>query len=424
VGSRFAASGALDIKKIAAEAEVDAILTGTLLSDGARIQVNAQLVAATDGELLWSSALKMPIENIFQLQDELVDRVVQSLAIPMTSSEQHALKHDVPASALAYELYLRASQLAPGYGKDTLLARDLCRRSVEADPRYAPAWACLGRIHRIIGKYALGDLGENLALAEEAFQKAFSLNPNLAVAHNYYTGLQTDRGRGLEAVERLLGRARAHQHDPNLFAGLVLACRYSGLLDASVAAHRIARRLDPNIRTTVPYSYFCLGEYARAMESCLPGGDEFVKSASLAALGRKAEAIAVLNEIEKFTSEVPQDYFYLKSLVASLEGDSDRSRKALDQALTLEGPIIRDAEGCFWFARSLADLNESERALDLVSRALDLGFRCHHALLLDPSLERLRAHTSFDTLLQRAAALDLEAQEGFRAAGGSELLGL
>jgi TolB-like protein len=422
VASRFTGPGALDVKKIAEETQVDAILTGTLISDGERLQVNAQLVEASDGALLWSHTSKMPVRDVFQLQDDLVDRIVQSLALPLTSREQRALKHDVPGNALAYELYLRAGQVAAGYGTENMtLARDLYLRSLEADPRYAPAWACLGRIYRIIGKYGIGDLAENLSLAEDAFQKSFALNPDLALAHNYYTALQTDLGRSLEAVERLLKRAIAHHNDPNLFAGLVHACRYSGLLEASAAAHQLAERLDPNIRTTVPYAYHYLGEFQKAFECCRHG-DEFVKAASLVALGRASEALALLLEMEKSPESVPQVHLWVVSLRAFLEGDRSKSLEALNHALALDGPLGRDAEGCLWIAHDFANLNQTDRALDLVSRALDQGYRCHHALVHDPWLEALRSHPRFTGLLERATTLDRRARAVFRENSGARVL--
>jgi len=234
--SRFAASTELDVKAIAEEAQVDAVLTGTILSDGEHLRVTAQLVEAPGGTVLWSNTSQVSLRDIFQLQDELVDRIVQSLTLPLTAREHRALKHDVPVSAMAYEFYLRGNQLAvAGYGHDPqnmVLARDLYLRSVEADSKYAPAWAALGRTYRLIGKYGFGDLAENQASADDAFQKAFTLNPELPLAHNLYTYLETDLGRSLKALERLLKRAHLHRNDPNLLAGLVHACRYCGLLEA------------------------------------------------------------------------------------------------------------------------------------------------------------------------------------------------
>jgi len=141
--SRFAALPELDMNEIAEQAQVDAILTGTILSDGEHLRVTAQLVEAPSGTVLWSNTSQVSLRDIFQLQDELVDRIVQSLTLPLTAREQRALKHDVPASAMGYEFYLRGNQLvATGYNlenENMMLARDLYLQSVEADPKYAPA---------------------------------------------------------------------------------------------------------------------------------------------------------------------------------------------------------------------------------------------------------------------------------------------
>jgi hypothetical protein len=129
-----------------------------------------------------------------------------------------------------------------------------------------------------------------LARAEEAFRKAFALNDELALAHHFYTALQTDLGRSLDAMERLLTRAHTHHNDVNLLAALVQACRYCDLLEASVAAHSQAMRLDPLIRTSVGYTYLRLGDYARALEHCGPT-DGYIRVPALMALGRGQEVI-------------------------------------------------------------------------------------------------------------------------------------
>src|ERR1019366_4949155 len=145
------------------------------------------------------------------------------------------------------------------------VARDLYARSTEEDPNFAPAWAGLGRMYRIGGKYAMGDLDEHFRLADQAFRRAFELNPESALAHNFYTYLQTDLGRAKNAMERLLKRARTHRNDLNLFVGLVHACRYCGLTEASVAAHHAARRLDASATTTVAAAYLQQGDWESAL---------------------------------------------------------------------------------------------------------------------------------------------------------------
>ena len=70
------------------------------------------------------------------------------------------------------------------------------------------------------------------ARADEAFQRALQLNPDLSVAHNLYTNFEVESlGRAKEAMVRLLTRTQSHS-DPEIFTGLVIACRFCGLLDA------------------------------------------------------------------------------------------------------------------------------------------------------------------------------------------------
>jgi serine/threonine protein kinase/Tfp pilus assembly protein PilF len=421
---RLASSAEPDLKAISEQAHVNSVLTGTILCDGEKLRVSTQLLEAPSGTVLWSHSQQVSLKDIFQLQDTLVDRIVQALSLPLTDRELRALKHDTPASALAYELYLRANQIGlAGYDpQNMILARDLYLRSVEEDPKYAPTWAGLGRTFRMIGKYAVGDLDENLKLAEDAFQKAFALNPDLALAHNFYTSLQTDLGRSLDAVARLLKRAREHRNDPNLLAGLVHACRYCGLLEASIAAHHLAKKLDPHVRTTVGYTYFNRCDFQSAIDCCGGPGDGFLKAHSQIALGRNQEVIAAYSEFDK---TLPANVAsYAVSQCALAKGNRQASLEALQKTLELPGPLVRDPESHYWMGRDFANLNQPERATELLSKALDGGYCCHHALLHDSCFDTLRSHPHFRPLAERAAALEMQAQAVFLDHGGDRLLGV
>ena len=160
-----------------------------------------------------------------------------------------------------YEFYLRANPL--GHDLATWeVARDLYLQCVRDDPHYAPAWARLGRVYRVLGKYQ--STAENLSLAESAFNRALALNPELSMADSYYAQLELDLGRAEEAMVRLIRRATSRSSNPELFAALVSACRYCGLLEPSFAAHERAHRLDPNVRTSVQHTFFMAGDYLRA----------------------------------------------------------------------------------------------------------------------------------------------------------------
>ena len=88
------------------------------------------------------------------------------------------------------------------------MARDLYRQCVDEDPAFAPAWARLGRCHRLLAKYYLDRPEENLARADEAFRRALELDPELPVAHKLYAHREAETGRARDAMVRLLGLAR------------------------------------------------------------------------------------------------------------------------------------------------------------------------------------------------------------------------
>jgi tetratricopeptide (TPR) repeat protein len=140
-------------------------------------------------------------------------------------------------------------------------ARD--KRNASRGPHYAPAWARLGRIYRVLAKYGRAEEDENLKRAESAFTRALEINPDLSIAHNLYAYLEVDLGRARDAMLRLVDRGRQRSGDPELFAGLVHACRYCGLLDASSAAYEQAIGLDPKISTSAGHTFFMLGHYEK-----------------------------------------------------------------------------------------------------------------------------------------------------------------
>ena len=77
-----------------------------------QVRVTAQLLEAPAGTVLWSRTFQSPIHDLFELQDALTGQIVESLAVPLSTRERDALRHDAPLSAQAYELYLRANQVA------------------------------------------------------------------------------------------------------------------------------------------------------------------------------------------------------------------------------------------------------------------------------------------------------------------------
>jgi non-specific serine/threonine protein kinase len=412
--ARFAAS-VLDLKEIAKEVDVDTVLTGTLLRAGNQLRLTTQLVEAPNGTLIWSKASQVELSDVFQLQDTLVSGVVESLALPLTAGERQQLAHDAPANPAAYDLYLRANEPASVFSGFSE-AIGLYERCLALDPPYAPAWARLGRIRWLIGKYSEGQ-AEMLAEGRSAIERALELNPDLPLAHNLYTNIQVDQGHAMHAMRRLLKRLRSSKTDPELLAGLTHASRYCGLLQASLEAHRQAQRLDPNIHTTVTHTFFAMGDYQGALDAV--GRDfGYFTSLRLAMLGRVEEAITVLKEKEASVSERLAKVFMI-SLRALLEGNREASHKASDELMN--GPF-KDPEGEYYLARQLAFLNDG-RATNVLKRAVDGGYFCYPQMASDPWLDPIRGDAEFKRILNRAQSMHQEALEVFKVEGGPRLLG-
>ena len=108
--ARFAGE-APDTAAIAAALDVDVVLLGTVLSNGDQVRVSAQLVDARSGTLVRAIAAQSPADDVFHLQDSLARSVVESLSLSLTASDAWRINRDAPASAEAYERYLRANQM-------------------------------------------------------------------------------------------------------------------------------------------------------------------------------------------------------------------------------------------------------------------------------------------------------------------------
>src|SRR5258706_1625316 len=297
-------------------------------------------------------------------------------------------------------------------------AIQMYERCVSLDPSYASAWARLGRARWLTDKYNLGSL-EGLRAADEAFQTALRLNPNLTLAHNLYTHVQVDQGRSLDAMKRLLDRAHQRRSDAELFAGLAHVCRYCGLLQPALVAHQEARRLDPLISMSVMHTYFMLGDYERSLEAS--GSDYGYGTAlALATLGRVEEAVSLLRQRE-LAKPWRLGKLYLTSLRALLEG---RREESLATSEELMKGTFRDPEGMYYLARQLSYLRAEGPALEVLSRAINNGFFCHQAMERDPWLDALRARAEFSELLRKAHQLQRKASTAFLAGGGPALLGI
>jgi len=408
-----------EIAAIAGSLDVDVVLFGTLLSSGDQVRVSAQLVQAPSGTLVRAMTFQSANREIFQLQDSLANSIVESLSLSLTPADQRRINRDVPANPEAYENYLRANQIQLD-SKQWKAARDLYLRCVDRDPRFAPAWARLGRCYRLLGKFDdPSQAAANLDLGVNALRRALDINPDLSLAHNLYAHVEVDAGHAREAVARLLERVRAAASEPELFAGLVQACRYCGLLDASIAAYERARSLDPALVTSVAQTFFLQGQWEQAIAADR-SDPPFTTAVSLIQLGRVSDGLELLRTAAA-RGVHPQLHHLMQGMIALFEKRHDdvivHTRRVIDSGFA-------DAEVFYHWAAALAVAGDYDGALGLLERAIDGGFHPASSMARDGRFDALRAAPDFNQIFRRAEELQRQAVETFRGAGGPRLLGL
>jgi non-specific serine/threonine protein kinase len=391
VASARHATETIDLEKLTSALDVDVVLVGTLLAAGERCRVAVQLVEAPAGNVRWSETLDVSSRDIFELQDLITRRIVESLHLPLTAGEQGALSRNVPANAAAYELFLRANQLCSPEGQPAV-ARDLYMQALETDPTFAPAWVRLGTCHRLLGKYFVGDTALNYRRAQEAVSRAFELRPDFPAAALARAQIELDLGHTESAIEYLLGVVERNPNDPAGFAGLVTALRYAGFLDAARAAHRRALELDPEVRTSHLYTAIASGDFDSARAATEP----YPRAIGLLESGDFAASSTAVNWDHRSGGSV---------LRAHLEGRRDEV-----PGFVAAAGDFPDPEGRCVSAMFVAAIGELDAAFGMLERAVRGGFFCAPALSLTvfaslqslPAMDALRREA--EERHQRAAA--------------------
>ena len=413
--------GRPDLEALAATGDLDAVLYGTLLRNGPRVRLATQLVQVPTGTVLATSTEEGTLDDVFRLQDELAERVVRSLAVPLGERQERAQRRDIPADGEAYQYYLRGNETSVGTISESILetARDYYRRCLELDPAFAPAWARLGRVERLIAKYGSGDGEPHRKLAQEAFERALEINADLPIAHNLFTYFQIEeQADAAGAVERLLAQV-AKVPDPNLYAGLVTACRFGGLPDASLAADRQARRLDPGISTSVTYTHFVLADFERAAMTELQS-IPFMRIYALARLGRISEGRALWEAMAEHHRGT--DSAIIEAFWKGIEGQPD---EALAAARMVLDSSFGDPEGLYFVAEGLARAGHLELALDVFEQVVDGGYYSLHLICRQSeAVASLAEFERYRDVLRRSEEGCEAARRRFQGAGGYELLDL
>ena len=192
---------AVDLKQIGRELNVRYIIEGSVQRSGNRFRVNVQLVDTETGAHLWSDRFDKPISDLFDMQDEIVSRLANTLDAQLT--EQEARRSERSPHPSSMDLYFQGKTLLyKGWTPEYLAqARGIFERALEIDPMNVEAMVWTATIDTLVGAtYMTDDSAALLVAAEATLLKALSRAPNHAWAHLVLGAFLVSTNRPAQAI--------------------------------------------------------------------------------------------------------------------------------------------------------------------------------------------------------------------------------
>ena len=367
----------LSVPEIARTLQVDAVVEGSVIREGNRIRVHAQLIRAATDEHFWSEAYDRDLRDVLSLQSDVAQSIARKVEVTISGEEHARLSTARAVDPEAYEAYVKgryywnkrtadsmpkaalyfeqAISKDPGFGAAYSGLADCnsglawhgfmspaavlpkayaaAQKAVEIDPQSAEAHASLALV--LNHKW-------DWAGAEAEFKRALELNPQYANAHHWYGDYLSIQGRHDEA---LVEAKRALELDPlNLMIGTWVALRYylARRYDGAIEQSRNTVDLDPNFAA----AHLILGESYVQQGKHKEGLDELQKAASLsggsplytaqvgvplALAGEKKEALRVIRELRDISTKRYVSPYGLAQIYATLN-DKEQTYKWLETA--------------------------------------------------------------------------------------------
>jgi adenylate cyclase len=252
---------AVDVRQVGRELGVRYVLEGGVRKSGSRLRITAQLLEAETGAHLWADKFDGALEDVFELQDQITERVVGIVEPRLQRSEIERSRRKRPENLDAYDLYLRAlPHMASVMPADARTAAGFLEDALKLDPDYAAAHALLAWCHEIFFVRAGLDEADKVAGIRHARAAIASGGDDasaLAFAAFVITILSKDRDAAIGAIERALA-LNASCAAAHYFGALTYA--YAGQPAAAVANANRALRLSP----FDPFAHFAHGALGAA----------------------------------------------------------------------------------------------------------------------------------------------------------------
>jgi DNA-binding winged helix-turn-helix (wHTH) protein/TolB-like protein/Flp pilus assembly protein TadD len=395
----------IDLPKVAADLNVDTLLTGNFMRDGEDLRITSQLVDVRTDKILWRNSFDLKYDKLLTVQDNVAQQIIKGLELNLSPSEVERLKPEAPIDPVAYEYYLRGVDL---YSRsDFPLAIKMLEKSAELSPNHALTWAYLGRSYTANASFQFGG-HEQYRKAQEAFERALALQPTQIEARIYMANFLTDTGHAEQAVPLLREALRANPNHAEVHWELGYAYRFGGMLKESALECERARELDPGVKlnSSALNAYLYMGEYDKFLNS-LPKSNEHAFPMFYRGFveyykkdwDRAAQDFNRAFELEPLLFQAQLG----KALSYSIARQEEKGLEILrDTEAKINQRGVGDPESIYKAAQAYAILGDKASALRVLRRSIENGFFSYPYFENDPLVADLRNSPEFQQLMQVA----------------------
>lgn len=306
---------AVNVKQVGRELNVRYALEGSVQRGGRRLRVNVQLIDTESGKHLWAERFEKPVADLFDMQDEIVSRLAQTLDAQLVLAEARRAQHSRNPDVMELVFQGIACVYRGPAAEPLARARYFFERALEIDPQSVGALVGLAGVDATAGAHMLtDDRSALLAKAEANAVRALSLDPDRALAHRILGTICNMTNRQHQAIAECELALALDRNLADAHAVIGMAKYYSGRASETEGHILEAFRLSP--RDVFAHRWM-----------------QFVGVAKIQ-LGEDAEAAAWLRRSVEANRNSPLTYFLLAA-ASALQGSVDEARKAAAAGLAL-----------------------------------------------------------------------------------------
>lgn len=307
----------VDVRQVGRELGVRYVLEGSVRKAGNRVRITGQLVEAETGHHIWADRFDGPLDDIFELQDEVTAAVVAAIEPNLRSVEMRRAQAKPTHQLDAYDLYLRALNQCYNFSQASFVeAERLLARALESDPGYSDAWALLAEIaaRQVHGGWL--SFEETTEKGCHYAAKAIETDPGNANSLASAALALTFLGGGLDqAVDYAQRSVALHPNSAFVLTSSAIVFNFEAESEKALAMLARAQRLSPIdprayvINHEIAFAHFFAMRFELAVQFAARAVDQNPRfnaarrtlASSLAHLGRIEEAavaIAALLEVQ------------------------------------------------------------------------------------------------------------------------------